>query len=156
MSTLKQRLHDDLTSAMRSGDTLRRDTLRMALAAVTNAEVAGDTARELDDAEVETVLVREVKKRREAVTAYQQAGRDELAERERAEATVLQDYLPQALTHDEVAAIVAAAVAEAAAAGQSGPRAMGAVMKLVQPQVRGRADGSVVAAAVRNALAATD
>ena len=151
--TLKDRLQSDLTMAMRSQDEVRKATLRMALAAVTNEEVSGKAARDLSDAEVVTVLTREAKKRREAAEAYDVAGRAELADRERAEGVVLEEYLPAQLTTAELEAIVDAAVAAAAADGASGPKAMGAVMKRVQPQVAGRADGSAVAALVRARLA---
>lgn len=152
MSPLKQRLQDDLTAAMRSGDEVRLATVRMALAAITTEEVAGASARELDDDEVTQVLAREAKKRREAAAAYDDAARPELADRERAELAVLADYLPAALDDAELAAMIDAAVAQVRADGVDGPRAMGAVMKVVQPQVRGRADGGHVAALVRQAL----
>ena len=150
--TLKERLHSDLTDGMRARDELRTATLRMALTAVTNEEVSGQAARELSDDEVVTVLQREAKKRRESALAYDGAGRAELADRERAELGVLDAYLPAAMPDDELAGIVAAAVAEAGAAGAEGPRAMGAVMKLVTPQVTGRAEGGRVAAEVRRRL----
>jgi len=152
MSALKDRLQADLTRAMKARDELTASTLRMALTAVTNEEVAGKQARQLSDEEVTDVLGREAKKRREAAEAYDAAQRPELAERERAELGVLEGYLPQALGDDEVQAIVDAAVAEVLAGGASGGAAMGAVMKLVQPQVRGRADGGAVAARVKAAL----
>lgn len=150
MSDLKARLRTDLTTAMKARDELSAATLRMALTAVTTEEVAGSTARELSDAEVTTVLGREAKKRREAASAYDEAGRSELAERERAELGVLEGYLPAQLTQDEVAAIV---TEELGASGLSGPRAMGQVMKLVAPRTAGRADGALVAAEVRRQLA---
>jgi uncharacterized protein YqeY len=149
---LKERLHSDLTDGMRSRDELRTATLRMALTAITNEEVAGKVARELSDDEVVTVLQREAKKRRESAQAYDEAARPELANRERDELGVLAAYLPAAMPDEELAGIVAAAVAEAGAAGAQGPRAMGAVMKLVTPQVTGRAEGGRVAAQVRAAL----
>ena len=152
MSALKDTLQSDLTVAMKSRDELSAATLRMALTAITNEEVAGKQARELSDADVITVLGREAKTRRAAAVAYDAASRPELAERERAELGVLARYLPQPLSDDEVAAIVAAAVAQVTAGGASGGQAMGAVMKLVQPQVAGRADGAAVAAAVKTAL----
>jgi uncharacterized protein YqeY len=117
---------------------------------VTNEEVAGKQARTLSDDDVVVVLGREAKKRREAAEAFDGAGRAELADRERAEGEVLAGYLPAQLTDDEVAAIVSAAIAESGAAG---PQAMGQVMKLVQPQVVGRAEGGRVAAEVRRQLA---
>ena len=153
MTTLKEQLRNDLTEAMRARDEIRTATLRMALTAVTNEEVSGKEARELSDADVLAVLGREAKKRRESATAYDDAHRPELADRERAELVVLDTYLPSALGADELAAIITAAVAQAKAEGAEGPRAMGAVMKLVTPQVTGRADGSQVAAEVRRLLA---
>ncbi|HEY5184477.1 MAG TPA: GatB/YqeY domain-containing protein [Actinomycetes bacterium] len=154
MSELKNRLHADLTDAMRARDELTTATLRMALTAVTNAEVAGNTAKELSDAEVVGALQREAKKRREAAEAYDGAGRPELAQRERAELAVVEGYLPAAMSDAELEALVAAAVAAVATAGATGPKAMGQVMKALQPQVAGRADGAAVAARVRAALAA--
>jgi uncharacterized protein len=153
MTTLKQQLHSDLTDGMRARDELRTATLRMALTAVTNEEVAGKVARELSDDEVVAVLQREAKKRRESAQAYDDANRPELAERERAELGVLEAYLPAAMSDEDLTAIVTAAVAQARADGAEGPRAMGAVMKLVTPQVAGKAEGGRVAAEVRAQLA---
>jgi uncharacterized protein YqeY len=149
---LKEQLHSDLTDGMRARDELRTATLRMALTAITNEEVAGKVARELSDDEVVTVLQREAKKRRESAEAYDSADRPELADRERAELGVLDAYLPAAMADEALAAIVASAVAEARAAGAEGPRAIGAVMKLVTPQVAGQAEGGRVAAEVRRQL----
>jgi uncharacterized protein len=149
--TLKQRLQADLTTAIKGRDELSAATLRMALTAITNEEVAGKQARELSDDDVVKVLAREAKKRREAAEAFDGAGRPELAERERAEGSVLDTYLPAQLSDDELAAIVRAAVA---ATGAQGPRAMGQVMKAVQPTIAGRADGGRVAAEVRRQLSA--
>lgn len=152
MSTLKDSLQSSLTDAIRARDEVTSATLRMALTAITNEEVSGSQARELSDEQVITVLSREGKKRREAADAYDAANRPELAARERAELVVLERYLPQQLTADEVDAIVQAAVASVADQGLEGGRAMGAVMKVVTPQVAGRADGAAVAAKVRAAL----
>ncbi|GAA1228639.1 GatB/YqeY domain-containing protein [Kitasatospora nipponensis] len=149
MTTLKKRLQDDLTAAIRARDELRSATLRLTLSAVTSAEVAGKVKRELTDDEVLQVLQGEAKKRRDAAEAFAQAGRAQSAERERAEGALLAEYLPQQLTDEELAAIVAAAVAES---GASGPQGMGAVMKIVRPQVDGVAEGGRVAAAVKAAL----
>lgn len=146
---LKARLRSDLTDAIRSRDELRSATLRMALTAVKSAEVAGDTARELSDGEVVTVLGREAKKRKEAAVAFADAGRADQAARERDELAVLQGYLPQQLSDGDLAAIVRDAVA---GSGASGPAALGAVMKVVQPAVAGRAEGGRVAAEVRRQL----
>ena len=151
--TLKQKLHDDLTAAMRAGDELRRSTLRLALAGITNEEVSGKVARTLSDAEVLSVLTREGKKRRESATAYEAGNRPELAARELAELAVLETYLPAALSEAEIDRIVADAIGAAGDAGVSGMRAMGAVMKQVTPLVQGRADGAQVAALVKARLA---
>ena len=153
MTTLKSRLQDDLTAAIKSRDELRSATLRMTLSAITNEEVAGKEARELSDDEVQKVITREAKKRREAAQAFADGGRTEQAERERAEGEVLADYLPKQLSDEELDALVADAVAEARGAGAEGPRAMGAVMKIVNPKVAGRAEGGRVAAAVTKQLA---
>ncbi|MBI1352234.1 MAG: GatB/YqeY domain-containing protein [Actinomycetales bacterium] len=152
MSALKDQLQSDLTVAMKGRDELSAATIRMVLTAITNEEVAGKEHRELSDDDVITVLGREAKKRREAAEAYTDAGREELAERERSELDVIARYLPQPLTEDEVRALVDAAVAEVTAGGASGGQAMGQVMKIVQPQVKGRADGGSVAAMVKAAL----
>jgi len=151
MSTLEQRLHDDLTAAIRSRDEVVSSTLRMALTALKNEAVSGDAARELSDDEVVAVLGREAKKRRESATAYDDAARPELADRERAELAVLEGYLPAQLSDDELAALVAEAVAET---GADSMKAMGQVMKVLTPRIAGRADGGRVAAAVKSALGA--
>ncbi|MFF2144471.1 GatB/YqeY domain-containing protein [Kitasatospora sp. NPDC058190] len=150
MTTLKEQLQEDLTAAIKDRDELRSSTIRLTLAAVTAEEVAGKEKRELSDAEVLKVITREAKKRREAAEAFDKGGRAEQAERERAEGEVLAGYLPKQLSDEELAEIVAAAVAES---GASGPQAMGAVMKLVKPKVDGLAEGGRVAAAVKAALA---
>ena len=152
MAELKERLRADLNDAMRSRDQVRMRTLRMALTSITNEEVAGSSARELNDDEVLRVLTREAKKRREAADAFSAAGRAEQAEAERAEGVVLAGYLPAQLGDDELAALVASVIA---GAGASGPAAIGQVMKAVTPQVAGRAEGARVAAEVRRQLAAT-
>ncbi|MDT5045390.1 MAG: uncharacterized protein QOG75_1243 [Mycobacterium sp.] len=149
MPELKPRLRADLNAAMKARDELTTATLRMALTAVSTEEVAGKQSRELSDDEVLRVLSREAKKRREAAEAFDGAGRVELAERERAEGVVLDAYLPAQLGDDELTELVRAAVA---VAGATGPQQMGAVMKLVQPQVAGRADGKRVSDEVRRQL----
>jgi uncharacterized protein YqeY len=151
MAALKDRLRADLTTAMKARDVVRSSTLRMVLTAITNAEVAGKEARELTDDDVLTVLSSEAKKRREAATAFAEGNRPEMAAKEEAEAAVIAEYLPAPLSDAEVAAIVTAAVEQTGAAGE-GMRAMGKVMGVVQPQVKGRADGSAVAAEVRRQL----
>ena len=154
MTTLKQQLQADLTDSMRARDALTSGTIRMALSAITNEEVSGKTARVLTDAEVITVLTREGKKRRESIEAYTAANRPDLADKEAAELVVLERYLPAQLAATELQSLIDAALAEAKASGAEGMKAMGAVMKVLQPQVNGRADGSAVAAAVRAALGA--
>ncbi|MDN4171965.1 GatB/YqeY domain-containing protein [Nocardioides sp. SOB77] len=151
MSQLKDRLRTDLTTAMKARDEVRSSTLRMALTAVTNAEVAGKVQRELSDEEVVDVLSGEAKKRREAAIAFDDGGRSEMAAKERAEAAVLADYLPEQLSVEEISRIVTEAVERTGAAGE-GMKAMGKVMGAVQPQVKGRADGAAVAAEVRRQL----
>ena len=149
MSELKERLRTDLNAAMRARDQVRLRTLRLALTSITNEEVAGDAARELSDDEVVKILTREAKKRREAADAFESAGRADQAAAERAEGAVLADYLPAQLTDEELTSMVSAAITETGAAGMPG---MGKVMKVVTPQVAGRADGARVAAEVRRQL----
>jgi uncharacterized protein len=149
MPTLKDQLRTDLTTAMKARDETRTRTLRMALTAITNEEVSG-VAHDLTDEEITKILTREAKRRREAATAFADAGRGDQAKAERAEEEVLASYLPAQLSDDELATLVAAAIAET---GASGPGGMGQVMKVVTPQVAGRAEGSRVAAMVRSRLA---
>jgi len=151
-SPLKDRLRADLTAAIRGRDKVRSGTIRMVLSAISEAEVAGSAAVELSEQQVLDVVIREAKKRREAEEAYLAAGRTELAEKERAEAGVLGDYLPQQLTGEEVAAIVREAI-ERTGAAELGPRGIGKVMGVVTPQTKGKADGGAVAAEVRRQLA---
>ena len=150
MPTLKEQLRDDLTAAMKARDETRTRTLRMALTSITKEEVSGDSARDLSDDEVLKILGREAKRRREAAEAFAKAGRPDQAGAERAEEEVIAAYLPAQLGDDELAALVAAAIAETGAAGPAG---IGQVMKVVTPKVAGRADGSRVAALVRSQLA---
>lgn len=146
---LKERLRGDLTTAMKARDQTRVSTLRMALSAITNEETSGTDHHELSDDDVLKVLNRETKKRRESAEAFDAAGRAELAERERAEQAVLAEYLPTQLSDEELASVVAAVISETGAAGA---KQMGAVMKGVQPQVAGRADGRRVSAEVKRQL----
>lgn len=149
MSTLKAQVQDDLHAAMRAQDKLRAGTLRMVLTSITNAEVAGTEHRDLTDDDVLAVIAKEAKKRKEAATAYTDAGRAELAAQEDAELEVLQAYLPTQLGGDELRALVAEAIAET---GASGMQQMGQVMKVAQAKVAGRADGGRVAALVKESL----
>jgi uncharacterized protein YqeY len=154
MTKLKERLRADLSTAMKSRSAITVATLRMALSAITNEEVAGTAARELSDQEVLAVLVREAKKRREAAEAFAAAGRDELASRERAEGEVLAHYLPTQLSDDEVATVVAEAIDDVA--GQIGKPPglgqLGLVMKAAMARAAGRAEGRRVSTAVMAAL----
>jgi uncharacterized protein len=152
MSELKERIRADLTTSMKDRDEVRTRTLRMVLTEISKEEVSGATARELDDAEVERVVAREAKRRREAAEAFSGAGRADQAAAEVAEGKVLAAYLPAQLDDSELADLVAAAIAET---GASGPGGMGQVMKAVTPRIAGRAEGSRVAAEVRRQLAAS-
>ncbi len=138
---------------MKARDSLRAGTLRMVLTAVANAEVAGKQARELSDDDVLGVLTSEAKKRREAAEAFDAGQRPELAQKERDEAAILAEYLPEQLTAEEVRELVTATIDQLGVAGD-GMKAMGRVMGALQPQVKGRADGGVVAAEVKKALGA--
>ena len=149
MGTLKDRLNEDLHSAMKGRDELTTSTLRMALAAVRNAEVSGAEARELSDDEVTAVLTKEAKKRREAATAFAGAGRAEQAAKENAEGEILDRYLPKQLGDEEIAELVSQALA---AGGFTGKAQMGPAMKAAQAAVAGRAEGGRVAAEVRKQL----
>ncbi len=140
-----------MTTALRGRDELRLATLRMVLAAVQTEEVAGKAARELDDDEVQAVLTREAKKRRESAEAFDGAGRAELASRERAEGEVIAQYLPAQLSDDELAEIVAEALTEAGLTS-GGPQQMGAAMRAANAKVAGRAEGGRIAAVVRHQL----
>ena len=149
---LKEQLRTDLTASIKSGDKVRSSTLRMVLTSVTNAEVAGKEARELTDEDVLGVLTSESKKRREAAEAFSDAGRDEQADKERAEAAVIAGYLPEQLDEDEIDELVTAAIDELGVR-EDGMRAMGRVMGVLTPQTKGRADGGAVAAVARRQLA---
>ena len=146
---LKEKLQSDLTDAIRSKDGVKSGTIRMLLAAITNEEVAGKSARVLTDADVITVLSREAKKRREAVEAYTNAKRDDLANKEKDEAAVIALYLPEQLSEADIKKLIADAIAETNA---SGPAGMGLVMKVLQPKIAGKADGGVVSSLVKAAL----
>ncbi len=150
--SLKAQLQNDLSVAIKAKDTTVSGTLRLALSAITNEEVAGKTARQLSDAEIVNILIKESKKRKEAAEAFTAANREELATKELAELVVLEKYLPAALSEAEVDEIIQAAIAEAAAGGATGMKAMGIVMKSVQPKTAGRFDGSLVAEKVKTAL----
>lgn len=148
--TLAEQIRADMTAAMKRRDDVATATLRMALAAITEASVAGKEARTLSDDEVQKLLHKEVKRREEAALAYRDGGRADRAERELAERDVLAGYLPAPLTADELEALVDEVLAES---GLSGPGAMGPAMKAVTARVAGRADGKTVSALVKAKLA---
>lgn len=149
VSNLKAQLETDLRDSMKARDELVTSTLRMAIAAIRNAEVAGKAAKELTDDEVLGVLTKEAKKRREAAVAFADAGRRESAEKETAEEQILQRYLPAQLSDTELGDIVRAALAEVGATSKA---QLGAAMKAAQAAVAGRAEGGRVAAEVRAQL----
>jgi uncharacterized protein YqeY len=138
---------------MKAREELKKSTLRMALSAITNAEVAGAEAVELNDEQVIKVLQAEAKKRMESAEVYEQNGRADAAAQEKAEAEVLMAYLPAAMSDDELGAIVAEEVATAAGNGNTGMKAMGAVVKAVRERAGSSADGSKIADLVKAALA---
>jgi uncharacterized protein YqeY len=146
---LKEKLQSDLTDAIRSKDGVKSGTIRMLLAAITNEEVAGKAAKVLTDGEIITVLSREAKKRREAVDAYTQAKRDDLANKEKAEGVIIAQYLPEQLSEADIKKMISEAIAETNA---SGPAGMGLVMKVLQPKIAGKADGGLVSGLVKAAL----
>jgi uncharacterized protein len=148
---LRDRLQQDLTTAMRSGDVLRRDVLRMTQSAVYNAEKT--KRRPLGEDEVLAVIGREVKTRRESVEAFRKGGREELAAKEEAEIAILGDYLPDQLSDDELQALVDEGIV---ATGASSVRDLGKVMGWLAPRTRGRADGKRTSALVSAALARAD
>jgi uncharacterized protein YqeY len=146
--TLRERIQGELTAAMRSGDALRRDTLRMVQSNLYNAEKAA--RRDYSDDEVVGLLAREVKSRRESVDAYRTAGREDLAGKEEAEIGIISDFLPRPLTEAELEALVDEAIG---ATGASSPRDLGRVMGWLSPRIRGRADGKAASGLVARRLA---
>lgn len=149
--TLRERLQADTIAAMRSGDVLRRDTLRMAQNAIYNLEKSKRATLSEDD--VTGVLAREVKTRRESVEAFRNGGREDLAGKEEAEIAILQDYLPEALSEDELRTLISEGIG---ATGAASARDLGKVMGWLSPRIRGRADGKVASGLVAQALAASD
>jgi uncharacterized protein YqeY len=147
--SLKEKLQNDLTAAMRARDEVKSSTIRMVLTAIKNEEVSGKEARDLSDAEVITVLSREAKKRREAAEAFEQAGAADRAAAEKAEGVVIAEYLPKQLSEAEIKELISAAIAETGAAS---PAQMGLVMKSLQPKIAGKADGGLVSGLVKAAL----
>ena len=145
---LKNRLMDDMKAAMKAGEKARLGTIRLINAAVKQREV--DERIELDDTQVLAVLDKMVKQRRDSITQFEQAGREDLAAGERFELEVIQDYLPAALSDDEISALMEAAIGETGAASM---KDMGKVMAVLKPQLQGRADMGAVSKQVRSRLA---
>ena len=152
MTTLKDRIKSDITEAMKAREEAKLSTLRMVLSALQNAEVAGDEAIVLTDDQAIAVLRSEAKKRAESAQIYADAGRSDAATKERSEQAIIEAYLPAAMSDEDVAKIVAEEVANAAAAGATGGKAMGAVVKAVRERVGASADGGKIAALVKSAL----
>ena len=149
--SLRDRVQTDITTAMRGGDSLRRDVLRMASNAAYNVEKRNQ--RPLSEDEYLAVLTREVKTRRESVDAYTKGGRDDLAAKEQAEIDILSEYLPAALTEAEIDALVDEGIAATSA---TSARDLGKVMGWLSPRTRGRADGKALSGKVASALARAD
>jgi uncharacterized protein YqeY len=145
--SLKEQLRADMAAAMREGDTVRRDTLRLVLAAVKQAEV--DEQVTLDDGAVQAVLAKQAKQRRESIADYEKAGRPELAAQEAAEVLLIESYLPQMMSREKVEAIAAEVIAES---GVTDVKGMGQVMGRLMPRFKGRADGRLVNEVVRDLL----
>jgi len=148
MTALQESITSSWKDAMRAGETQRRDTLSMLRAALKNEEI--ETRGELDETRVQAIINREAKKRREAIEEYTKANRSDLAEREAAELSILTDFLPTQMTEDELRALVQATVSQV---GAKTPKDMGAVMKALQPQIAGKADGKLASNMVKEALA---
>ena len=148
--SLKEKLQSDLTDSMRNRDEIRSSTLRMILTSIKNEEVSGKEVRELNDAELITVISREAKKRREAAEAFDQAGAKDRADTERAEGSIIAEYLPKQLSEDEIRELISSSIRET---GASSPTQMGLVMKSLQPKIAGKADGALVSSLVKAALA---
>ena len=145
--SLRDQINDDLKAAMRSGDAARRDTIRLLTAALKQREV--DERKTLTDAEVLAVIEKMIKQRRDSISQFEQGGRQDLADKEKQELTLLQTYMPQAMGEDELAAAIASAVSETGAAGQAD---MGKEMAVLKPKLAGRADMGKVSAAVKARL----
>lgn len=148
--TLKTRINDDIKTAMRAREQVRLGTLRFLQAAIKSREI--DSQSELNDSDVQSIIEKQVKQRRESIVAFEQAGRTELAEKEQAELLVLQEYLPAQADEQEIQATIKAVIEEATAKGTQGPALMGAVMTGVRTKLAGRADMAAVAALVKQTL----
>ena len=149
-NTLKTRLSDEVKAAMRARQSARLTTLRFLQAAIKQKEV--DDRRELDDTEITAIIEKQVKQRRESIAAFEQAGRTETAEQEKAELEVLQEFLPEQASPEQIDAAIEQAVAQVTAQGATGPAAMGKVMGLLKTSLAGQADMSQVSAKVKARL----
>jgi uncharacterized protein YqeY len=136
---LKQKLSDDLKQAMKSGDTVKRSTLRMLMAAINNAEIAKKGP--LADSDVLGIIAKEVKQHQESITSFKEGNRPDLVEKEEAEMAILQDYLPEQLSHDDIITEVKQVID---AIGAQGPGDKGKVMQQLMPKLKGRADGKEI------------
>ena len=146
--SLKTRINDDVKAAMRAGETRRRDALRLLLAALKQKEV--DERKDLVDADVVAVIEKMIKQRRDSITQFEQGGRQDLADTEKFEMSVLQAYMPQAMSDSEIEAAVSAAIKDSGAQGMAD---MGKVMAALKPRLAGRADMAKVSALVKARLA---
>ena len=146
--SLKDKISDDLKQALKDSDDLRKRTLRVLISAVHNAEI--EKGAPLDDSGVLAVIAKQAKQRRESAEEFRKGNRQDLVEREEAEAVVLQAYLPAAMSREEIAAAARKVIAEA---GAQGPRDVGKVMPVLVKQLAGRAEGSEISAVVRELLA---
>ena len=153
MTNLKDQLKADLTASMKARTEVETSTLRMTLAAIMNAEVAGDEAKELTNEQVQEVVRAEAKKRAESADIYKDAGRTEAEAAERAELAILERYLPAAISDADLEQIVDQEVAAATTQGLNGPKAMGFVVKAVRNRVGAGADGAKIANLVKSRLA---
>ena len=147
-SNLKQKLSDDLKQAMRSGDTVRRSAIRLLMAAIGNAEIARRAA--LDDADILGIIAKEARQRQESIEAFKQGNRQDLVDKEEAELAILQEYLPQQMTREEIVEAARRVIEEV---GAQGPGDKGKVMPRLIPQLKGRADGREINAVVTELLA---
>lgn len=148
--TLKETIGEEVKTAMRARDSARLATLRFLQAALKQKEV--DERRELGDADVLAIIEKQIKQRRESIAAYEQAGRVETAAQEKAELLVLQSFLPQAASQEEVDAVIAAAIEQAKAAGAQGPAVMGKAMAVVKQKLAGRAEMAAVSQRLKSML----
>lgn len=149
MPSLRERLRDDLKDAMRARDATRRGTIRLVEAAIKNAEIE-KRGGELSEQDIQAILQRQVKQRQDSIEQYEQAGRSDLADVERAEIAVIEAYLPQQMSRSEIEAAARDVIQQT---GASGPSDRGKVMGQLMPQLRGQADGATVNAVVSDLLA---